>query len=180
MDEKNFKQFIDNLLNHTVHHLGIVYDYVMVYNSMAGNPYEYRPGLYFTMIEANTICEIGGHPGVTAAALSRKWCRSQSALSQILKKLEQKEMLTRVYDSGIRGLRLHLTEKGEEFYHNFAKNVREDDTNLYRAILDAGNTPEDIVAFYRVLDCYTKLLRENPEYGSWIKDRAYESEDTDK
>ena len=74
----------------STHRPGLVYDFVTVCSSMNAIPKQYAPGVTLTMTEASTVEEIAEHPGVTAAQLCKKWNRTRGALSQLVKKLEQK------------------------------------------------------------------------------------------
>ena len=68
---------------------------------------------YFT-VEIHIMSYIANHPGITVTKLARDWNRTKGAISQIVKKLETKELIYRVRGKGaVKGVCLYVTEKGK-------------------------------------------------------------------
>lgn len=162
-------------LYHAAHKPGMMYDFVTVLSAMATIPREYEPGLTLTMTEASTVAEIAVHPGVTAAQLCKKWSRTRGALSQLLKKLEQKGFICRVRAEGNdRALLLYPTVKGMDLNARMERVEKRYHRQMLEELQARGCTKADMDAFYRVTACYTDVLRARadlqwdnlvPQYG---------------
>lgn len=150
----------EDVLYHSAHKPGMMYDFVTVCSTMTALPRQYEPGMTLTMTEASTVAEIAVHPGITAAQLCKKWSRTRGALSQLLKKLEQKGFICRekseesdrallLYPT-VKGMRLHMQmNEVEEHYHQ----------EMLRELQARGCTKADMDTFYRVIACYTDALQ---------------------
>ena len=110
-------------------------------------------GITGHVVEAGT----GEHiPGITISILAKKWKRTKSAISQNVKKLEAKGLVYRVRDGeDAKIFHLYPTDEGvrlstaHKLYDNV--NILQAQNDLLRSC-----TPEEIDAFYKVLDTYCK------------------------
>ena len=90
------------------------------------NTYDSLPHPYGNYIlypkEALIISTIGDNPGITAKELSQKFNTSESACSQIVKKLLNKEWISRIADENNKRIyHLYLTDTGLDIYDQHKK-----------------------------------------------------------
>ena len=137
-----------------------LFRFVMLYHDFAMEKKNYGTGVFVSMAEAHTLLSIAKNPGITVSELAQTQFRTKSAISQILKKLENLGYLDRRPDEADRRvIRLFPTEKGWELNaahmaYDTAE-VEETFRDLYRVC-----PKEDLDAFFRVTDAYLNLLRE--------------------
>ncbi|WP_367924897.1 MarR family winged helix-turn-helix transcriptional regulator [uncultured Ruthenibacterium sp.] len=156
----NKEEKIEEMVYHSAHRPGLVYDFVTVCSSMNGIPKAYSPELTLTMTEASTVEEIAEHPGVTAAQLCKKWNRTRGALSQLLKKLEQKGFICREKcEDNDRMQLLYPTVKGMQLHRMMEVNEKKYHVELFSELLERGCSREEIEAFYKVMAGYTDVLQ---------------------
>lgn len=149
---------------HRAHRPGMMYDFVTVCSAMTAIPRAYEPGMTLTMTEASTVAEIAEHPGITAAGLCKKWNRTRGALSQLLKKLEQKGFVCRVRaKENDRALLLYPTVKGMELNARMARVEKRYHEQMSAELRARGCTEADMDTFYRVTACYTDVLQSRPD-----------------
>ena len=174
MNEQEKKRIINHLMHHSAHRGGIVYDFAMLCSGMMSAGCPYGDGQTLTMTEVSVILEIMHHPGVTAAQLCKKWNRTRGAVSQLLKKLEQKELIYREKkrqkekdaDAEERGVGLYTTSAGFRIAAEVISNEREDSSRLFSTLLERNCTQQELEAFYKVMDCYIGILQEG-KAGNW-------------
>lgn len=76
---------------------------------------DYGTGDIYTSVEVHTVKYIGDNPGITVTEMARDYGRTKGAVSQILKKLEDKELVYRETDPRNSNKQfLYVTKKGEE------------------------------------------------------------------
>lgn len=77
-------------------------------------PRDYGTGEAYTAVEVHTLKYIADHPGITLTDLSKVYAKTKGALSQIIKKIEQKGL---IYREGAleneNRYHLYVTEKGK-------------------------------------------------------------------
>jgi DNA-binding MarR family transcriptional regulator len=155
------------------HRVGAVHDFIMVCTSMYGVSVPYRNGIRLTPMEAITVVTIAQNPGIMASNLCVRWRRSRGNLSQLLKKVEEKGLIEkRNKQDNNKEIALYPTDEGIRLYHQFMMNDSEDSTCIVMKLLESC-TLEELRNFYKVIDCYTKVLVENPElqWGNNIRER---------
>ena len=78
-------------------------------------PHDYGTGETYTSTEMHLVKCIGDHPGITVTELAYDYAKTKGAISQILKKLVEKNIIwqKRSADIGDKRLLLYLTERGE-------------------------------------------------------------------
>ena len=127
---------------------------------MASNlPIDYGTGETYTMVEVHMVKYIIDHPGKTVTDLSQDWDKTKAAISQMLKRLEKKGLVTWRGAPDSRKKQLyHATPKGE------ALNLRhrEYDERVFGetlALLAQTCSQEEIAVCFHVLEEYTKARR---------------------
>jgi DNA-binding MarR family transcriptional regulator len=165
MDQEK-KDAINHLMHHSNHRFGIVYDFITICSAFLTIPQKYDAGIEITVVEMNVLYAIYAEPGVTATQLCKKWNRTRSAISQILKKLREKDM---IYQTKLEGhekvMQLYLTADGIGFITQVIANEHNDTTHLFSSLLDYGCTGPELETFYKVMDVYTSVMRDSPELG---------------
>ncbi len=150
------KEEIDKVYAHLSSRIDKLYQFILTYSDYIGKPRDYGTGLLVSMVEVHILTLIEDHPGITISDLAKKWRRTKSAISQNVKKLEAKGLVHRVRDGdNAKVFHLYPTNEGVRLStaHKLYDNV---------AILQAHNdllrtcTPEELDAFYKVLDAYSK------------------------
>mgnify|MGYP000330823138 CR=1 FL=1 len=77
-------------------------------------PQDYGTGEDYTSVEVHTLKHISDNPGITVTELARDYAKTKGAVSQILKKLEQKNLIYRQSDPANENrILFFLTEKGK-------------------------------------------------------------------
>lgn len=170
MNGQEKKRIINHLMHHSAHRVGIVYDFAMLCSGMMSAGCPYGDGQTLTMTEVSVILEIMHHPGVTSVQLCKKWNRTRGAVSQLLKKLEQKDLIYRdkrkEKGTDERGIGLYTTSAGFRVAAEVISNEREDSSRLFSTLLDRGCSQQELEAFYKVMDCYIGILQEG-KAGNW-------------
>ena len=166
---------LKQILHSINHRVGALHDFVMVCTSMINVSVPYRNGIQLTAGEAMTVVLIAENPGITASALCIKWRRSRGNISQLLKKIEAKGLIIkRIKPNSNKEIALFPTDEGLRLYHQYMMNDSEDSTNIAKKLMETC-TIEELKDFYKVIDCYTKILTENSEL-QWvnnIRERSY-------
>lgn len=89
------------------------------YHKYLSTPREYYPGESMYMREVHVIMEIGEHGIDNVGELSERLTITRGAVSQYLKKLEEKGFVSRIQDGkDKRQFSVKLTKKGRELYQN--------------------------------------------------------------
>lgn len=76
--------------------------------------HDYGTGEKYTAVEVHTLGYIADHPGCTATEIAEEWLKTKGAVSQILKKLRNAEMIDSTVDANdAKRALLRLTPKGK-------------------------------------------------------------------
>lgn len=124
MDKKSIDQ-----LNISLYELSDLANlFAMKITSNSTVPFNYGTGEEYTAIEAHTTTTIYLNPGITAKEIADKTARTQSAVSQIVSKLENKGLIKtqRDMEDG-RKICMFATEKGEKLSK---AHIRYDEKNI--------------------------------------------------
>lgn len=144
-------------LGHTV---GCVIRFTLLFNGFMMRKRSYGDEENLTLVELMLLLTIYENEGITATEISKKWKKTKGAVSQMLKKLEEKELIIKkrdVHDAKIYGL--FLTTKGKHIIEEFDQQ----DTVESPIILDKMReefTEEQIRDFYCVMRKYSEILME--------------------
>lgn len=78
-------------------------------------PHDYGTGETYTAVEVHTLKRIADNCGTTVTELAKEYAKTKGAISQILKKLETKDLIYRkVADDNDNKYHLYLTDKGKQ------------------------------------------------------------------
>ena len=144
--------------NRTAEMADILHQASMLY--MASNfPIDYGTGTKYTSVEVHMLKYIIDHPGKTVTELSREWDRTKPAISQMLKRMEQKGLISWTTEPGNNKKQLyHATEQGIQLHSAHT----EYDMNVFGQTLDYLRetcSDEEIETCFHVLTEYTKARR---------------------
>lgn len=98
-------------------------------------PHDYGTGEEYTYVEAHLIKKIADHPGITVTELAYEYAKTKGALSQVVKKLIEKNLLYRkAVSSAGNTFALYVTAKG----------VALNDAHLAYDLKHAGETLDEV------------------------------------
>lgn len=124
---------------------------------------DYGTGEKYSPVEAHTIGYIADHPGCHSTEIAHAWGKSSSAVSQIISRLKENDLIYILKDEQDKKKKLfYLTDKG----HKFDKLHRDFDTQLtesiFSSILDQYSE-DDINLTMKVLNKYLEVYCSNKE-----------------
>lgn len=136
------------------------YDFVETYNNYMKSPRDYGTGETVNMVEVHTLTLIELHPGILAKEVAAMWNRTKGAVSQTLAKLERRGFIERRKEDGNgKNIHLYVTPEGQklsEAHRNYdLTHLLFTDTEVRKAC-----TEQEIDTFYKVLDQYTKTIKD--------------------
>ena len=97
-------------------------------------PRDYGTGEEYTSVEVHTLKHIADNPGITVTELARHNGKTKGAISQILKKIEDKGLICRGESKGENKCPLFLTEKGK----SLDQAHRQFDDGTFRRVHQSG------------------------------------------
>ena len=136
----------------------LIYRFVTLQNNYYNLPKDYSPDISLTAVEVNTLKNIEDQPGITVTELAVGDGKTKGAVSQIVKKLEQRGYIfrKRCPVDGKRAL-LHVSEEGRRLsllHKQFSLNdIR---NNLDRLL--ARCEISEVDAFFKVIELYIGIL----------------------
>lgn len=138
----------------------LIYEFTILYYNYIYANHSYGTEQTFTMMEIHTLTHIEDNPGVTITELAKIWKKTKSAVSQTVKKLVDSGFVEKRYkDNNNKSILLYVTDKGKQLsYVHKAYDVSDITQTASYLISKCG--PEDVDAFYRVLEVYISLLKE--------------------
>ncbi len=136
----------------------ILYRFILTYYNYFVTRRNYGGDHNFTMIEAHVLTDIVDTPGITVSELATNWKRTQSALSQTVKKLIKWGYVERVINQeNSKYFFLFPTEKARDFAISHKRYDNRDTIKLFKLLLKKF-TPEELTTFFNVMDEYNKIL----------------------
>ena len=132
---------------------------------MASNiPIDYGTGEMYTPVEVHMLKYIKDHPGKNVTELSNEWDKTKAAISQMLKKMEQKNLIFKKNPiNNFRKQCFFVTEKGQRLCE-----CHEDyDTKVFGEtlkMLEEFCTEDEINICFSVLEKYTEV-RQKKHYS---------------
>lgn len=138
----------------------LVYKFVMLYRHYMSESHDYGTGELANMVEVHTLTMIVENPGICVPELAAVWRRSNSALSQTTARLERKGYITRQRDpDNGRCVHLQPTAKGQALSD---AHKAYDAATVESTLEDLSHCcrTRDIEKFFKVMECYVKLLEE--------------------
>lgn len=137
-----------------------VYDFVFTYYNYIHKTRDYGTGLFLSMLEAHVITDISDNPGISATEIAKKWKKSPAAISQIIKKLENKNIIIRKPNKKNRKYyNLFLTDKGKNFDFAHKKYDVNSIIKTNKKLLK-DFTAEEIEISRKVMHQYGKIIKD--------------------
>ncbi|MEG0688676.1 MAG: MarR family transcriptional regulator [Hungatella sp.] len=127
-------------------------------NRYASRPKYFGDNDYITMIEIGTLVYISAFPGTTNTILCEQFGRTKGAISQLTKKLEDKDYIQHKSNPDDAKSRLfYLTLKGMQLIQKINEKDMNDPNGMLIRMLQICSL-EDIQTFFRMVDIYIALL----------------------
>lgn len=136
----------------------VLYDFVLSYSNYMNIPKDYDVGKPFSMVEIHVLTDILDNPGITVTELAKKWKKTNSAISQTVKKLLNSEYIRRVNNKENRKyFFLYVTDLG---YEIAMKHKKFDIVEIIKTNKSLAKkfSAEEIILFNEILKEYTSLL----------------------
>lgn len=125
-------------------------------------PIDYGTGEKYTSVEAHMLKYIIDHPGLTGTQLSKDWDKSKAAISKMMKKLEDKNLIRKetAYDSEKKQL-YYATEKGIDVHNHHLIYDNKAFGVPYHKLVDIFGEEQVQMAF-QIFETYVQHRRERP------------------
>lgn len=160
MPEYNNKIEIDRIYAQLSPKANELYHFIICYYEYMNQPRDYDgSGEYVSMVEIHILTLIADDPGITVSQLAKEWGTTKGAISQTIKKLENKELIYREKKNGnAKTIHIYPTVKGERLStaHKVYDNA---DIIQTQYELLKSCTPEELDTFYKVVREYIKLFQ---------------------
>ena len=148
-----------NVMNYSL--MEPMYNFVVSHSKYFSIRKDYGTGIELTMIEAHILQDIKENPHTTVSSLALQWGKTSSAISQIIKKLDEKGLINRVINQNDRKINnLVLTTLGAEtaLAHNIFDN--KDILRTRKKLLEKFSI-EEMIAFDKICKEYTEIIEES-------------------
>ena len=137
----------------------LIFDFVSTYYERTNISRDYGTGESYSMTEVHMLTRIADHPGITVTELSQRGNRTKSAISQVVKRLEEKGFLscgkegkTNRYRARVSRAEYEQQESRTVLDRLYAGSLR----RFAAALHDGGSLTEEEV---RELEEYLRTLR---------------------
>lgn len=154
----NTDNALNDLLSYVNHNTGALSSFVILFYSQMSTPIDIGLEKKVTIIEMSILMSIAENPGITGTELSHIWHKTKGAISQLIKKLEEKELIYRIKsnkDSKV--YFLHPTQKGIEVKDIYFKRDLYMTSKIIEQLLKTC-TKDEIRGFYNVIKAYSNLI----------------------
>ncbi|MGD9569090.1 MAG: MarR family winged helix-turn-helix transcriptional regulator [Sedimentibacter sp.] len=159
MPEFNNKTEIDKIYAQLSPRANKLYHFINSYYEYMNEPRDYDgSGEYMSMVEIHILTLIADQPGITVSQLAKDWGTTKGAISQTIKKLENKELICREKKEGnAKTIHIYATENGEKLStaHKLYDNA---DILQTQYELLKTCTSDELNTFYKVVQEYSKLF----------------------
>lgn len=159
MPEFNNKIEIDKIYAQLSPHANKLYHFINSYYEYMNQPRDYDgSGEYMNMVEIHILTLIADQPGITVSQLAKDWGTTKGAISQTIKKLENKELIYRQKKEGnAKTIHIYATEKGERLS---TAHKMYDNADILQTQYDLLKTCtfDELNTFYKVVQEYSKLF----------------------
>lgn len=141
-------------------------------------PHDYGTGEDYTHTEVHLLKCIADHPGITVTEIAYNYAKTKGAISQILKKLIEKDLILQKpsTEMGDKRIFLYLTPRGEQLNacHIAYDEAHSGETmNLVRQL----HSPEEIDIAFDVLSTWLACRRQVHERRRLARKEAQEDHD---
>ncbi|MCC8115831.1 MAG: MarR family winged helix-turn-helix transcriptional regulator [Planctomycetes bacterium] len=139
----------------------VLYRFVLKYNDYINARQDYCTDESLTMLEAHLLTDICDYPDSTVTSLAARWYRSVSATSQTIRKLIQKDLVTRVNSKqDAKVFHLHPTEKGRRVSEAHKRYDILDTIKTLKSLRHSLDQKE-LAALFNGLNAFTELLKKD-------------------
>ncbi|MEZ3486473.1 MAG: MarR family transcriptional regulator [Lachnospiraceae bacterium] len=136
----------------------VLYHFVTTYSNYIHQARDYGTGQIINMAEVHILTMIADEPGITTNVLARKWKCTKAAVSQNVKKLEQKKLVYRIQDETNKKIfHLYVTDEGGRLALAHKRFDILDIVETKEELLQSC-TEEELDTFYKVLEVYQKIF----------------------
>lgn len=138
-----------------------LYKFVLLYSDYIHTQRDYGTGQEIGMIEVHTLTYIEENPGTTITELAKDWNKTKGAISQTVKKLVEGGLVTRkMKENNSKTVLLYATEEGTRLsiahkMYDLADIAQTTEELMMKC------TAEEIDTFYKVIDVYITLLKQD-------------------
>lgn len=142
----------------------LIHNYVMRYSDRNKRKIDYGTGEFYTSVEMHILEKICAHPGITVTELSKLNFRTKGAISQIVKKLDQKKLINRVYqDSNAKQCGLYPTETGSQLNELHLDYDRRN-TELFFGTVAQYYDSDQLDSFFKIMETCFLMLSPDEDY----------------
>ena len=135
-----------------------LYEFVDLFTLYKVTERDYGNNTTLSMVEVHIIVAIDQNPGITLTELARIARRSKSFISQVIKKAEMANYITRTQqEDDNKKKRLLLTPAGKKLAAEHRAFDERALTKTYNYLL-RDCTPEEIESFYKVMRTYNNIM----------------------
>lgn len=158
MEPFKTKEEIDSKYTRLSLRADVLYHFVTTYSNYIHQARDYGTGQIINMAEVHILTMIADEPGITTNVLAQKWKCTKAAVSQNVKKLEQKKLVYRIQDEENKKVfHLYVTEEGENLALAHKRFDILDIIETKEELLKYC-TEEEIDTFYKVLEVYQSII----------------------
>ncbi len=149
---------------YTPYQMSVIMERMLAINTSA-EAIDYGKGEKLYPVEAHILSSIVENPGTSVTELAQEWNRTKGTISQILKKLEGKDLVYRKYESrDKRKASLYVSEEGMRLHRTHVAY----DTKSYERFFEELTKyypKERIWQTFEVLEKWSELQKE--WYSAW-------------
>lgn len=137
----------------------LLFDFVSTYYDYMNVARDYGTGDTYSMTEVHTVTRIADNPGITVTELARRGERTKSAISQVVKRLEEKGLVVKAKQAG-NGSKtlLYVSPEGQELSECHRAFDMEHGSQFDQLLVDQLGR-EAVQEFYEVLAFMNQLIR---------------------
>ena len=155
-------ELMSQILKDINHKPGSLASFVILFYGYVSSPFKYMNENgetdSITLIELTILMWIIENPGTTTTELSKRWQRTKGAISQIIKKLSEKELIYRIKsDTDAKMQLIYPTDNGIKLSEIYYKKDRYDTPRILNSLLEKC-TKDEIRSFYKVVDIYSEII----------------------
>lgn len=158
IDEDMSKEERENFFRILNNEMEKVYRFTLTFYEYLYEKRDYGNGEPLSMLEIHILTDVNDNPGMTVTELAKKWKRTTSAVSQIIKSFYDGGLIDRVRnkDDG-KVNNLYITDEGKKLVdiHKHYDNI---DTIKTLKTLRKEATTDEIEAFFKVAEIYGDIM----------------------
>lgn len=138
----------------------LLVDFVLTYYDSMNTVHDYGTGDEYSMTEVHMVTRIADHPGITVTELARRGERTKSAISQVVKKLEEKGLVVKAKQAGNGSKTLLYVSPEGQVLSDLHKAFDQEHGSLFDRMLVEKKGEESVQQFYEVLACMNEQIRQ--------------------